>query len=318
MAGSPLFDSGIRNWTPDQLSDLRGKTYLITGGNSGIGLEAARHLGRVGADVILACRSLEKGDAAQRELARDVSGKVELLQLDLSDLSSVRRASEEVHQRWEKVDGLINNAGIMQTPQSTTKDGFELQMGTNHLGHFLWAGLMLDLVEAAEGRIVVVSSIAHKMTQLNLGDLMTDQDYTPSKAYFQSKLANLVFAFELDRRLKLAGSKAIALACHPGYSSTNLQSTGPQGWLNWLYKISNPLIGQSSVKGAIPTVLAAAGSEAKRSAYYGPTGWGDARGPVGDARVAKGARNQDEWCALWEKSEELVGFNWQIPAAIPA
>ena len=311
---APLHNSGFKNWTPDRLPDLTGKTYVITGANSGIGLEAAKYLGQAGADIVMVCRTPAKSEPVQKALALEIKGKVDLVQMDLSDLSSVRKAAAEIRKRYTKIDGLINNAGIMQTPQTKTVDGFDLQMASNHLGHFLWAGLLLDLVEAAKGRIVVVSSLVHKFKPLNLDDLMSDGKYSPTAAYSQSKLANLMFAFELDRRLQAAGSKAICIACHPGYSNTQLQSTGPTGLFSILYKILNPLLAQPSNMGAIPTVLAAAGTEAKRGGYYGPKRMGEARGPVSDAIVADHALDQAKQVALWEKSEELVDFVWKIPA----
>ncbi|MFT6695025.1 MAG: NAD(P)-dependent dehydrogenase (short-subunit alcohol dehydrogenase family) [Paracoccaceae bacterium] len=309
-----IHDSGFKNWTPDLLPDLTGKTYVITGANSGIGFEAAVYLGKAGADIVMVCRTPSKAEAAQKALAAQIKGKVGLVQMDLSDLSSVRKAAAEVRERFSKIDGLINNAGIMQTPQTKTVDGFDLQMASNHLGHFLWTGLLLDLVEAAEGRIAVVSSLVHKFKDLDLDDFMSDKKYSPTDAYSQSKLSNLMFAFELDRRLEAAGSKAICIACHPGYSNTQLQSTGPKGLFKILYKVINPLLAQPSSNGAIPTVLAAAGTEAKRGGYYGPKRMSEARGPVSDAIVADHALDQTKQAKLWEKSEQLVDFVWEIPA----
>ena len=183
-------------------------------------------LGKAGANVVLACRSPDKAQAAKRDLEKQVKGTVDLVQLDLSDLASVRAAADEVRRNHTQIDGLINNAGIMQTPKRKTKDGFELQFGTNHLSHFLWTRLLIDLVDATAGRVVVVSSIAHKFGEIDLDDLMWETGYTPSKAYFRSKLANIMFAFELDRRLQANGCKSVCIACHPGYANTNLQSTG--------------------------------------------------------------------------------------------
>lgn len=305
-------DSGILNWKPERLPDLAGKTYLITGGNSGIGHEAARILGAKGGDVIIASRNAEKGEAAVDEVGETAKGKVAQLTLDLADLSSVRAAAEEAHGRFGAIDGLINNAGIMQTPKQQTADGFEMQLGTNHLGHFLWTGLMFDRVEQAGGRIVTLSSIAHKFGKIDFDNLMFEKNYSPMDAYTQSKLANILFAFELDRRLKAKGSPVKSVACHPGYSNTNLQSTGPQGLWNLIYKFSNAVMAQPAEKGAFPTVLAAAGEEAVAGAYYGPTGFGDAGGPVGDAMVAERALNEEKAARLWEESEKLVGFEWDM------
>jgi NAD(P)-dependent dehydrogenase (short-subunit alcohol dehydrogenase family) len=302
----------VSNWKPDRLPDLSGRNYLITGGNSGIGMEAARMLAEAGGDIIIACRNEKKAAAAAKEIDACGPGSVATVVLDLSSLASVRAAADEIHDRWEKLDALINNAGIMQPPQTTTEDGFELQFGTNHLGHFLFAGLLYDLVEKAGGRIVVVSSIAHRLGRINFDDLMGDKKFNTSLAYGQSKLANLMFALELDRRLRAAGSPVASVACHPGYSSTALQSTGPEGLFNLIYKVLNPLVAQPAYNGAIPTVLAAAGEEAVPGRYYGPTRFGGARGPVGDAPIARHARDEQVAKRLWEESERLVGFQWEF------
>jgi NAD(P)-dependent dehydrogenase (short-subunit alcohol dehydrogenase family) len=307
-----IADSGFTNWAPDRLPDLSGKIYLITGGNSGIGFDAARMLGAAGGDVVIACRNPAKAETAVAELEKTAKGKIETVALDLSDLSSVRKAADEVRGRYDKLDALINNAGIMQTPETRTVDGFELQLGTNHLGHFLFAGLLFDLVEKAAGRIVVVSSIAHKFGTIYRDDLMLEKSYSPTNAYGQSKLANIMFGLELDRRLKAKHSSVKAIVCHPGYSNTALQDTGPAGLLNFAYKFLNPLMAQPAEKGAIPTALAAAGSEAVSGAYYGPTGWGDTRGPVGDAFVARRALDEEMAHWLWEESEKLVDFEWAM------
>ena len=194
-----ITDSGFKNWTPQQLPDLSGKTYVITGANGGLGFLSARELGKRGANIIMACRSMPKAQSAKLKLQNVVKGSLELMPLDLSDMASVRHGAAEVRKLTSKIDGLVNNAGVMQTPETRTVDGFELQFAANHLGHFLWTALLLDLVEAASGRVVAVSSIAHKNGKINFDDLMLEKGYSPSKAYFQSKLANLMFGIELDR-----------------------------------------------------------------------------------------------------------------------
>ncbi len=302
--------SGFRNWKPSRLPDLSGKTYLITGGNSGIGFEAAKHLGKAGGNIIIAARNPKKAERAVEALKPDVTGTVDQVTLDLADLSSVRAAAEGLHARVPQLDALINNAGIMQTPQLQTADGFEMQIGTNHLGHFLLDGLLFDLVEKAAGRIVTVSSVAHRFGRMNLDDLMLTKTYSPTQAYGQSKLANMLYALELDRKLKAAGSKVTSYACHPGYSDTSLQSTGPTGLWNGMYKITNKLMAQPAAKGAIPTVLCAAGTEAIPGAYYGPTGMSEMRGPVSDAMVSGKALNEADAQNLWQQSEALVDFSW--------
>lgn len=300
----------VRNWTPDLLPDLAGKTYLITGGNSGIGLEAAKMLGAAGGKIVIACRNPDKAKAAAQEIDAVSAAKTNIVQLDLADLSSVRTAAATVKKKYKKIDALINNAGIMQTPEQKTKDGFEMQLGTNHLGHFLWTGLLFDGVEKAEGRIVTLSSIAHKMGKIHFNNLMLEKGYNPTKAYTQSKHANMLFGLELHRRLEAVGSPVKSIICHPGYSNTNLQSTGPSGVLNVFYKPMNALIAQPAYKGAIPTVLAAAGDEAEAGHYYGPTGIADARGPVGDAKIIPHAKSKKTAERLWRVSESLVGMPW--------
>jgi len=312
-----IADSGFANWTPDRLPDLTGKRYLITGGNAGLGFEAAKMLATENADIVIASRNTEKARTAIAELDKLGAGTIGAVALDLSSMENVRRAAEDIRGRYEGgFDAVINNAGVMQTPETRTVDGFELQLATNHLGHFLLNGLLFDLVEKRRGRIVAVSSIAHKPGQIWLDDLMLTNNYNPSRAYCQSKLANLMYALELDRRLKAAGSKVTAYACHPGYAATALQSTGPRGLLNMVYKVFNPLFAQSATAGAVPLVLAAAGTEAVPGAYYGPTGPGNARGKVSDSVVTDAALDEKVARGLWERSEKLVGFDWStvLPA----
>ncbi len=307
----PLFKSIKRGWTPDRMGDQSGKTILITGGNSGIGLDAAKILAARGADILLCSRTLAKGEAAVAEVNALGGGTATLVQLDLADLASIQAAAKQVKTLTPKLDVLINNAGIMQTPKLKTKDGFELQLGTNHLGHFLLDGLLFPLVAAASGRIVTVASIAHKFGRLNLKDLMYERTvYNPSVAYGQSKLANLMFALELQRKLDAAGSDVTSYAVHPGYSSTELTSTGPTGLLRLIYKPVTAILAQPSKYGSYPTVLAATDPNARPGGYYGPTGVQDMRGPVGDAAVHPKALRQDKAAKLWEQSEALVGFDW--------
>lgn len=314
MAKKTVVNSGFNTWSVEQLPDLAGKTYLITGGNTGLGFQTAKYLAEKGANLVLACRSLDKAAQARAELVKITKGEVDVLQLDLSDLESVRNAADEAHKRFKKLDAVINNAGIMQCPKKETKDGFEMQVGTNHLGHFLFSGLMLDLVEAGNGRYVTLTSLANRVDGVNLDDLMSDKDYSPNGAYVKSKISNLMFALELDHRLKESGSSAISIACHPGYSDTNLQSAGPTGLLNAIYKVVNPLFAQPPEQGALSTVLAAAGKEAVRGAYYGPQKMWEMRGPVGDAQVGEHIMSQKERSLLWEISETLVNFQWTLPS----
>ncbi|MBL1417587.1 MAG: short-chain dehydrogenase [Moritella sp.] len=310
MNKSKLFDSGFSDWTPSQLPDLTGKTFLITGGNSGVGFESAKILVNANANIILAGRNSAKVQQAKNEIMRIGSGQVDTLIIDLADMAAVRLAAEKMNTNYSKLDGLINCAGVMQTPKSKTVDGFELQMASNHLGHFLLTGLLFDLLEKASGRIVNVSSVMHLNGEMYFNDLMLENDYNPTKAYKQSKLANLLFTFELNRRLKAAGSKVTTVASHPGVANTQLTTTGPTGVLKLLYKITKPLFAQPAYNGAISTVLAAAGTEAKPGAYYGPQSMGESKGKVSDAMVASQALDVEHGAKLWTMSEKLVGLSW--------
>jgi len=303
----------VSHWTLDQLEDLKGRTYLVTGANSGIGYHAAAHLRRANADVIVAARSPERGRQAVEALqAQQSDGVVELLALDLADTASIRAANTALRDLTDGLDAVVNNAGIMQTPQQQTADGFEMQFGTNHLGHFLLNQLIFDLVAARSGRIVVVSSIVHHRARgIDFDDPMLTRRYSPERAYFQSKLANLMYGLELARRLAAAGSPVICTGAHPGYSDTNLQSTGPTGVRKLVYRFTN-LFAQPPAAGAVPEVLAAAGAEAANGGYYGPTGIGEARGPVGTARINPAAQDRDGARRLWDLSEELLDIQWKI------
>ena len=302
-----LANSHISNWTPDELPDLSGKRMIITGGNSGIGYEAAKILAARNADVVIACRNEAKGKQALAKLVNMGTGRAELLRLDLADLSSVRAAAAEAKERFGAIYALINNAGVMQTPKQKTKDGFEMQLGTNHMGHFAWTMQMMDAVDARGGRVVTVASIAHKFGRIDLDNLMMERGYDPSRSYARSKLANLIFALELHRRLEAAGSRIKSIACHPGYSSTPLFSKTANPVSRVAQMVSSTLFAQSQVKGAWPTALAAADERAVSGGYYGPTGFFDARGPVGDSDIDPRALDEDIAKRLWEVSEELVG-----------
>lgn len=322
-----------KGWTVDRLPDLNGKTYLVTGANSGIGFETCRHLRNKHANVILAARSTSKGEEAVERLERIESpGTLTLVNLDLGSRASITAAAEQVRdlvrglgggdqagldragidQTGGGLDAVINNAGVMQTPQQETADGFELQFGTNHLGHFLLNSLLFDLVQLRSGRIVPVSSIVHlRGRSINFADPMLTRGYSPTTAYVQSKLANLTYGMELARRLEAADSPVASVSCHPGYSNTNLQRSGPTGLLKTMYQFTN-LLAQRARDGAVPVVLAAAGTEARNGAYYGPVGLGEARGSVGDGQVNPAALDLQAGTQLWELSEELLGIKWDI------
>ncbi len=306
---------GKGGWAPDRLTDLSGKNYVITGGNSGIGFEAARVLGEKAARVTILCRSEDKARAAVDALKQSApQGSFDYVLMDLTDLTSVRKAAQQVRDSRASIDGLINNAGIMMIPKrELTKDGFETQFGVNHLGHFVLNAELCDLVETAAGRFVSVASIAHKYAHgFHFDDLMFTAGYNPIRAYAQSKLANLVYALELNRKLTNSNCASRAYACHPGYSNTNLQTTGPGGIAAMLMKPLTAMLSQPATKGAIPTVLCAAGAEAGPGGYYGPTGFREFTGPVDQASISPFAKNQGDAERLWTESEKLTGGSWRI------
>jgi NAD(P)-dependent dehydrogenase (short-subunit alcohol dehydrogenase family) len=303
-----------QKWTAEQIPDQDGVTAIVTGANSGLGLVTAKELSRHGAKVILACRSTDKGEAAAEEIAESTgAAKPEVRALDLSDLESVRQFSGEFDNR--RLDLLVNNAGIMMTPQSKTADGFELQFGTNHLGHFALTGLLMGALQKGNSsRIVTLSSNEHKGGELDFDDLQHENGYSPRDAYQQSKLANAVFGLELDRRLRAAGSKTISVLAHPGYSGTNLQSTGPTGLLKEVLKVGNAVFSQSAERGALPTLYAATAPGVKGGEYYGPDGFKEMRGYPTRTKTIPEAQDPETGQRLWEVSEELTGVTYPLKA----
>ncbi|MBX0326220.1 SDR family oxidoreductase, partial [Oscillochloris sp. ZM17-4] len=301
------------NWTIDHIPDQGGKLAVVTGGNSGIGFEAAKALAAKGARVIIAARSLEKADAAAAAIrAAHPGAGVEVMALDLADLASVRRFAEAFLARHDLLPLLINNAGVMALPFRKTADGFEMQFGTNHLGHFALTGLLLPAILAAPGaRVVTVSSAMHHIGVIDFENLDGARGYDRQRAYGQSKLANLLFAYELQRRFAAAGAGAISLGCHPGYASTNLQQAGPRmegsALGETLMGFANTMLAQSAAMGALPTLYAATSPDAYGCDYIGPKDFGGWRGYPAKARSS--ARSYDENSAwrLWEVSEQLTG-----------
>jgi NAD(P)-dependent dehydrogenase (short-subunit alcohol dehydrogenase family) len=291
---------GAMKWTADDIPAQDGRTFVITGANSGIGLEAARALGAAGAHVVVACRDTSKGDHAVAEL----EGDFDVRRLDLADLSSVRAFAAELDR---DVDVLIDNAGVMAVPRGQTADGFELQLGTNHLGHFALAGLLLPRIR---DRVVTISSQAHRTGRINFGDLQSERHYQRWIAYGQSKLANLLFMMELQRRLDAAGSALRSVAAHPGYSATNLQSH-TQSIQDQLMGIANWLIAQSAAMGALPTLYAAT-ADLPGAAYVGPDGLFEQRGHPKLVDMSGAAKNADAARRLWEISEELTGVRYDF------
>jgi NAD(P)-dependent dehydrogenase (short-subunit alcohol dehydrogenase family) len=296
-------------WTAEAIPPLTGRTFVITGANSGLGLEAARLLAGNGAHVVMTARSRARGEAAAARIGQDVPGaSLELRTLDLADLDSVRAFAKGLYDDKLGVDVLINNAGVMMTPQQTTKQGFEMQFGTNHLGHFALTGLLLDLLaNGTDPRVVTVSSTLHKQGRIDFDDLMRTKAYNPGVAYAQSKLANLLFGLELQRRLSAAGSPVRSLMAHPGYSATNLQTTGPTGWRRALGRMANPVFAQKPAIGALPEVRAAVAPDAEGGQYYGSADLFESRGYPQLVQPSKAAQDPAIAARLWEESEKLTG-----------
>lgn len=296
-------------WTAESIPDLTGRTFVVTGANSGLGLEATRLLAAKGAHVVMTARDLVKGEAALARVGQDVPGaSVELRTLDLADLDSVRAFAEGLRDDRVALDVLINNAGVMMTPQRTTKQGFELQLGTNHLGHFALTGMLLEqLAGGKDPRVVTVSSTFHKQGRIEFDNLMQTEGYNPNAAYAQSKLANLLFGLELQRRLEAAGSPVRSLMAHPGYSATNLQFAGPTGWRKAMMHIGNPLFAQRPAIGVLPQVRAAVAPDVAGGQYYGSPHLMETRGYPTLVEPSRRAQDPGTAARLWEESEKLTG-----------
>jgi NAD(P)-dependent dehydrogenase (short-subunit alcohol dehydrogenase family) len=301
-------------WTAADISDQHGRVAVVTGANSGIGFFAARELPRAGARVVVAVRNAEKGAEAARAIQAEVPGaEVEVGSLDLASLESIRGFAGWFEREHERLDLLINNAGVMAPPRRVTADGFELQFGTNHLGHFALTGLLLGRMEGREGaRVVTVSSGAHRMGRVNFDDLQGERRYGRWSAYGQSKLANLLFAFELDRRLRAAGSTVRSVAAHPGYAATNLQSAAAPQPDRFLMAITNRVLAQSAKMGALPLLYAAAYPALEGGTYVGPGGFFEQRGHPEQVEASKAAHDQEAARRLWEVSERLTGVTFRI------
>jgi NAD(P)-dependent dehydrogenase (short-subunit alcohol dehydrogenase family) len=304
-------------WTAEDAPDQSGRFAIVTGANSGLGLATSRGLARAGARVVMAVRNTEKGDEAARALKGAVpDSDVSVLQLNLSSLDSIRAFAARIQGEYPSLDLLINNAGVMAAPRRLTKDGFESQFGTNHLGHFALTGLLLHtLLAASEPRVVTVSSGMHRTGTMNFDDLQGEQSYNRWKAYGQSKLANLMFCFELQRRATAAGTNLLSMAAHPGYAATNLQFAGPSRFYERAFMaIGNRLFAQSADMGALPTLYAATFPELPGGTYVGPDGRGEQRGHPTVVTAASKAYEADDWQRLWEVSEQLTGVHYEFPA----
>ena len=302
----------MAKWTTDDIPDQTGRIAVITGANTGLGYETARALAEHGAHVVLAVRNLDKGkDAAARIAAASPRADVALQELDLTSLDSIRAAARQLQSDHDRIDLLINNAGVMYTPKSTTKDGFELQFGTNHLGHFALTGLLLDrLLPVAGSRIVTVSSIGHRIrADIHFDDLQWEHSYNRVSAYGQAKLANLLFTYELQRRLAPHGT-TIAAAAHPGGSNTELMRNLPP-LVARVSAVIEPLF-QDPAMGALPSLRAATDPAVVGGQYFGPDGFAQTRGYPKVVASSRKSHDVDRQRRLWAVSEELTGVAYPV------
>jgi NAD(P)-dependent dehydrogenase (short-subunit alcohol dehydrogenase family) len=305
-------------WTEADVPAQRGRTAVITGANTGLGFETARVLAARGAQVVLACRDLGQAkEAAVRILGGPqpdavAAADLHAVRLDLASLSSVREAADEIGAAYGPVDLLIDNAGVMMTPYRRTADGFELQLGVNHLGHFALTGLLLAPMLNREGsRVVTVSSNGHKSGRIDFDDLQSQRRYRRMAAYYQSKLANLMFTYELQRRLAAAQARTQALAAHPGKARTGLVRYLP-AWMRWEDLLIEQPLGQSAAMGALPTLRAAADPAARGGEYYGPGSRSELRGYPRLVASSERARDLDAQQRLWRESERLTGVSYPV------
>lgn len=309
---------GPEGWTPDRLDSLAGKTYLITGATSGTGFEAVRILLSKGAKVVMLNRNPAKSAAAIDALKQEFGGDADVtaIEMDLSVLESVRKAAAEVLEQVPQIDSLICNAAIAQVPkQKMTVDGFESQLGTNHCGHFLLCGLLFDRIEESKGRIVVVSSLGYNMglKTIQFDDINWDKKYHANNSYSQSKLAQMMFAYELQDRIKAAGKNTQVYVCHPGSSKTSLIKTSgslPMRFTFWLMTLS-PIV-QPAENGAYPSLMCSTEDGLEPRALYGPTGKMEFVGPVGQGTLYPHAYDKDTMTKLWDWTEKATGHSWSL------
>jgi NAD(P)-dependent dehydrogenase (short-subunit alcohol dehydrogenase family) len=301
-------------WSVRDMPEQRGRLAVVTGANSGLGYWTARELAQAGATVVLACRNTTKGEKAAGEIRSATGADARAAELDLADLASVRSFAERLGSERDPVDLLINNAGVMAPPRRLTKDGFESQFGTNHLGHFALTGLLLQkLLAVPAARVVTVSSTMHRRGTIDFTDLQGERSYNRWNAYGQSKLANLMFCFELQRRATAAGTSLLSMAAHPGYAATNLQSAGPSRFYERaIAAVGNRLVAQSAEMGALPTLYAATAPDLPGGSFIGPDGRGEQRGHPRVVTAAGKAYDEDAWRRLWEVSEALTDVHYEF------
>jgi NAD(P)-dependent dehydrogenase (short-subunit alcohol dehydrogenase family) len=304
-----------RRWTEQDIPALSGRSVIVTGANSGLGLQAARMFAAKGAHVVLACRNAEKALAAMVYIKqRHTHASVESMLLDLADLGSVRAFAASFCRVYDRLHVLLNNAGVMALPYATTRDGFEMQFGTNHLGHFALTGLLMErMLQTPGARVVTVSSMVHRLGEIRFHDPNWRNGYRKWAAYHQSKLANLLFTFELQLRLEQRGADAMAVSCHPGYSATNLQLVGPRmlgsRLLEGIMAFGNRYLAQSAAMGALSYLYAAVAPEVRGGECIGPA-IADTWGYPSRAKVDARARNPEDAARLWEMSRRLTGVDY--------
>jgi NAD(P)-dependent dehydrogenase (short-subunit alcohol dehydrogenase family) len=312
----------MKSWTVGEIPSQSGKLAIVTGATGGLGYETALALAMAGAEVLVTGRNAEKGRVAIERIKRaEPSAKVRFEMLDLASLASVRAFATKMIARGEPLDLLINNAGVMDLPaRRLTEDGFEMQFGTNHLSHFALTGLLLPLLRRAEARVVNVSSLAHRGGKIDFDNLQAERKYKSWPAYQQSKLANLLFTFELQRRSDAFGWEVMSNAAHPGYARTDLIPNGPgtDGVKGVLTKILGSFMSHSAAEGALPTLFAATSPAAAPAGYYGPNGFYELKGPVAPAKVFPQAKDEVVARKLWAVSEQLTGVTWPAEVQKPA
>jgi len=304
----------MERWTEERIADQTGRTFIVTGATSGLGFETARQLAAHGGRVVLTARSDSKGsDAVQRIRAAHPEVTIEYRLLDLADLTSVRQFADAIRDDGIEVDVLVNNAGVMMPPRRLTAQGFESQFATNHLGHFALSGLLIETIARGhDPRVVTVSSTMHKRGSINFDDLTGERSYSPTVYYCQSKFANVLFGLELDRRLRAIGSPVRSVLAHPGYSATNLQTSGPTGLTRQVLRLGNRLIAQRVEMGALNQLYAAVDPGAQSGKFFGPNGWGENRGYPTEVQPIASARDEETARRLWTLSEELTGVIWKL------
>jgi len=309
---------GPKGWTPDQLGSLAGKTYVITGANAGTGFQAARILLSKGAKVVMLNRSREKSTDAVKALKTEygADSDISFIQMDLSDLASVRAAAEDINKTIAQIDAVICNAAIAQVPtQQLTVDGFESQLGTNHYGHFVLCGMLFDPIAASKGRIVVVASLGYNMglKTIQFDDMNWDKNYSANPVYSQSKLAQMMFAYELQDRIAATDKDVDVYVCHPGSSATSLISTSGSRLTRmvWWLMTKSPIV-QTAEQGAYPEIMCATEDGLEQRALYGPTGRMEFVGPVGKGTLNPHAYDKPVMAKLWDVSEEATRFSWAL------